>query len=233
MERPHPRPNLASRPSAGILGNERMSALSDGIFAIVLTLLVLEVKVPEAVKSVEELNLALSEIWPKVLGYVISFVVIGLYWIIQHTIFQSIKRHDRPLLWLNLVFLMCVASMPFPSALIVRYPDAQAPVIIMAAGFITTGLALDLVWWYASTHQRLVDQRVTPTLIKLVHQRLLGDLIFHLAAIGLSFVSVPLAKLMFVLSVGLYILPSRLSAYHHQQTGTSGDAHSTGNEPAE
>jgi uncharacterized protein YhhL (DUF1145 family) len=92
-------------------------------------------------------------------------------------------------------------------------------VIFLAVSFIATGLSLDLIWWYASTYRHMVDERVDKTLIKLVHQRLLISLIFHFAAIGLSFVNVSFAKLMFIFAVGLYLLPSRLSAYHHQESG--------------
>jgi uncharacterized membrane protein len=119
--------------SKGISGNERIIALSDGVFAIVITLLVLEIKVPEVANS--ELSAAIVEIIPKILSHVISFVVLGIYWIGHHNMFMHIKRHDRILLWLNILFLLCVASMPFPTGLIVQYIDQQLAIVVYAALF--------------------------------------------------------------------------------------------------
>lgn len=220
-------PPTTDRTPDGVAGNERINALSDGIFAIVLTLLVLELRVPQVPPG--ELVAALFELADKAQGYLLSFVVIGLYWVLQHNIFQYIRRHDRTLLWLNLLFLFSVASMPFPSGLIVEYPNVQAPVVLLALSFILSSLTLDLIWWYATSYRNLVDSRVDHDLVRLVHRRILVALGFHVAAIAFSFFNLFLAELMFLLAVLFYLLPSRLSAHHHQvarqTTAQGGGAH--------
>ena len=95
---------------------DRIVNLSDAVFAIAMTLLVLDLRVPDLPEGLvdSELPAALLSLWPKYLGYVLSFVVIGTFWVIHHSIFRSIRRYDRTLLWLNFLFLMFVAFVPFP-----------------------------------------------------------------------------------------------------------------------
>ena len=146
----------ASTKLFGVPGNERINALSDGVFAIVITLLVLELKVPELAAGVvrEELPHTLKEMLPIIISHSISFFVLGIYWVGHHNMFMHIKRHNRVLLWLNIIFLMFVASMPFPTGLVVRYGQERIAVIIYAATLIAAGLMLDLIWWYATRDRR-------------------------------------------------------------------------------
>lgn len=204
---------------AGVPGNERINALNDGVFAIVITLLVLELKIPDIPPDLvaTQLPRALQEAGPKVLSHIVSFVVLGIYWVGQHNIFMHIKRHNRVLLWLNIFFLLCVASMPFPTGLVVRYGQQQICVVIYAATLIITGLALDLLWWYASHNCRLVDKNIDPNLVAFVHRRILLAPLIYLLAIGVSFVSLLAAKLLFVVVALLYILPNPLDHYHHSE----------------
>ena len=97
----------------------RIEAFSDGVFAIAITLLVIEIGVPH----VEGTTLfgALVEQWPSYLGYVISFLQIGVIWANHHNRFRFIVRSDHVLLFLNILFLMCVAFIPFPTALLAEY----------------------------------------------------------------------------------------------------------------
>lgn len=203
----------------GVPGNERIAALSDGLFAIVFTLLVLEITVPRIASEhvAAELPSALAEELPTIAGYVMSFIVIGIYWVGQHNMFMHIKRHDRVLLWLNLIFLLCVGFMPFPVGLIVEYGQEQLAVIIYAAVLVAAGLSLDLIWWYATTNRRLVHERMENSFVSFVHRRVLLAPALYLAAIGLSFVDVTLAKAVFVVVALAYVLPNPLDRYHHKQ----------------
>ncbi|MDP9313439.1 MAG: TMEM175 family protein [Chloroflexota bacterium] len=197
----------------GIAGNERINALSDGVFAIVMTLLVLELRVPEV--PAPELLRAMPELVPEVLAYSVSFVVLGIYWVGQHNMLMHIKRHDRTFLWLNILFLLIVASMPFPTALVLHYSEEQVAVVIYAATLVLGGLSLDLMWWYATHNRRLVSEQIDPALIGFVHRRVLMAPVLYLGAIALSFLSVDAAKLLFALVALLYILPSPLDRRHH------------------
>jgi uncharacterized membrane protein len=186
----------------------------------VITLLVLELKVPELTAGLvrEQLPHALQEMLPVVLSHFISFIVLGIYWVGHHNMFMHIKRHDRVLLWLNIIFLMFVASMPFPTGLVVRYGQERLAVIIYAATLIAAGLLLDLIWVYATRDRRLVNPEMTDEFVKFVHQRVLLAPAFYLVAIGVSFISVFLAQLLFVLTAILYIFPNPLDRHHHSES---------------
>jgi uncharacterized membrane protein len=211
----------AKKKLPGLPGNERINAFSDGVFAIVITLLVLEIKVPELAVEVAEAELprALLELWPKVFSHVISFVVMGIYWVGHHNMFMHIKRHDRVLLWLNIMFLLFVASMPFPTGLLSRYPGQQIALVIYCIVLILAGLSLDAMWWYASKNRRLVDPSIDPDLVVFVHRRVLIAPIIYLIAIGVSFLSVLMAELLLIVVAVLYILPNPLDVYHHKNLG--------------
>jgi uncharacterized membrane protein len=204
--------------SAGVPGNERINAFSDGVFAIAITLLVLELKVPEIPpeSAAGGLVRALLESWPKLLTHVLSFIVLGIYWVGHHNMFLHIKRHDRVLLWLNIMFLMFVAIMPFPTALLSRYSEQQAAVIVYCSVLILTGLSLDTIWWYASKDHRLIDRNVDPVLIAFVHRRVLMAPAAYAIAIALSFINSEISKIIIVI-VGLaYIFPNPLDVHHHR-----------------
>src|ERR687885_2746203 len=102
-----------------LVSTSRTEAFSDGVFAIAATLLVLELKIP----NVEPGGLpeALLESWPSYATYVVSFLAIGIIWVNHHAVMDRIKSVNRPLLFLNLVFLMAVAVIPFPTALLADY----------------------------------------------------------------------------------------------------------------
>jgi len=197
----------------GVPGNGRIGALSDGVFAIVITLLVLEIKVP----TVEAIDLpsALYETVPKILSHIVSFIVLGIYWIGHHNMFEHIKRHDRVLLWLNIIFLLCVASMAFPTGLIVQYPEQQVAVIIYAVTLIAGGVVLDLMWWYASKDRRLVIDTMQKSFINSVHRRILIAPILYTLAILFSFINVLLSYLIIVAVIVYYIVPLEFDSFHH------------------
>jgi uncharacterized membrane protein len=203
----------------GVWGNERIGAFSDGVFAIAITLLVLELKVPEHVPAGGLVTL-LPEILPKILGHVISFAVLGLYWVAHHNMFLHIKRHDRVLLWLNILFLLFVASMPFLAGLIAEHGGDQFAVIAYAGTLVLAGLVLDLIWAYATHERRLVDPGIDADLVAAVHRRVLMAPAIYLLAIVVSFVSLVAAKLIVFVVLLVYIVPSPLDSHHRKQLGT-------------
>jgi len=206
--------------SSGVRGNERIGAFSDGVFAIAITLLVLELKVPEHAPP-GGLVQVLPDMLPKIIGHVISFAVLGLYWVAHHNMFMHIKRHDRILLWLNILFLLFVASMPFLAGLLAAYGDDQFAVIAYAMTLVLAGLVLDLIWAYATHERRLVDSGLDAHLVAVVHRRVLMAPVIYLLAIGVSFFSLVAAQLVFVLVILVYVVPSPLDLHHHKQLGAS------------
>ena len=208
----------------GVPGNYRMAAFSDGVFAIAITLLVLGLEVPRSVPEGGLLALA-PEYLPKLAAHVVTFAILGIYWVGHHNMFIYIKRHDRALLWLNNLFLLFVAAMPFPTALIVQYGNDRLAVIVYGSTLLLAGLSLELIWRYATYRRRLVADNLDPDLITFVHRRVLLAPLVYLLAIATSFVSIAAAKVLFLLVAVAYIVPNPLDDYHHRQfregTGTS------------
>jgi len=175
---------------------ERLVFFSDAVFAIAITLLVIEVKVPvfgshdagTPVVTVEVLQKAwpheFLKLLPKLIGYVFSFLVIGQYWIIHHRNFGIIRRQNRRLLWLNLLFLMAVAFIPFTTGFYSEYLYWSTALSWYAANIAIVGIMQWTMWRYASKNHRLIDPRTSINQIRQISM-------IHLAvpiAFGLAFV---------------------------------------------
>jgi uncharacterized membrane protein len=125
------------------LSRNRIEALTDGVFAVAMTLLVLDIKVPELEppSATAELPLKLLALWPKFLSYLISFVILGVYWVGHHIQLSFIRRADRPLLWINVLFLLWVALVPFSTALLGEYAKTRIAIAVYGANLIAIGLS--------------------------------------------------------------------------------------------
>ena len=169
----------------------RIEALTDGVFAIVMTLLVLELRIPEIADSAvpAELPQRILELWPKFLSYIVSFVVLGIMWISHHRTFHYIKRSDNRLLWVNLAFLMLVALVPFSTSLIGDYATAQFPFVVYGIHLFLIFLMRFTLWTYATGRYRLVMRDMDPRLLATCRLITIGGSVIILLAIGISFVS--------------------------------------------
>ncbi len=118
--------------SAG-LTTQRIEAFSDGVFAIAMTLLILEVKIPPLTSIANEaaLQTYLIKQWPAYLSYVLSVIVIGIFWVAHHGLFHYIKRADRNLFLLNILFLLCIAFLPFPAAILGEFYEYQTSIVLL------------------------------------------------------------------------------------------------------
>lgn len=135
------------------MNKNRVEAFSDGVFAIVITLLILDIRVPDV--DYNQLFTALVAVLPRMFAYVISFGVIGVYWLSHHQSLQLIGKLNGFLIWLNLIYLLAVSFMPFPTALLGRYPMQPIPIVIYGVNLIvanTTGVTLTL---YLRAHPEL------------------------------------------------------------------------------
>jgi uncharacterized membrane protein len=182
---------------------DRIVFFSDAVFAIAITLLVLDIHVPEIPERLvdEQLPGKLLALWPKYLSYVLSFVVILMYWMAHHVTFSAIKRYDRTLIWLNSLFLMCIAFLPFPTSLLGEYGDNQLAVAIYAASVAVARLLLTAVWWYASSGHRLIDESFPARTIRIYLVRGLAVALAFVISIGISFFSVSAATYFWILLV--------------------------------
>ncbi len=180
---------------------DRIVFFSDAIFAIAMTLLVLNIEVPRIPEGrvAQELQGQLLELWPEFLGYAISFLVVALFWVAHHGVFQVIKGYDRVLIWLNFLFLMFVSFLPFPASLLGEYGDQQLTVVVYAAILAAARLLLTAIWWHAASGHRLVSPDLDPREIRLSHVRGLAISSLFLLSILVSFVDVNAAVYSWVL----------------------------------
>ena len=151
-------------------GMGRILALSDGVFAIAMTLLILEIAVP-ATTSDTHLPEALLKLWPGYLAYVLSFVVIARFWVAHHLAFRLIARYDGVLIWLNLLLLMFVSFLPFPTAVLGRHNGSPAAAVLYAAAVVLAGGASTAYWWYASGRGGLLRPDVGAARVRAVRAR--------------------------------------------------------------
>jgi uncharacterized membrane protein len=143
----------------------RVELFSDAVFAIAITLLIVDIKVPEA-NSSAELADSLSRLWPHFLAYFLSFMIIAMQWVDHHEMFEHIEKCDRGLLWLNLVFLMGIAFLPFPTALVGCFPNERVAVLIYSASIVFAILVKTCLWKYVANWRPLVKSELSPELIR-------------------------------------------------------------------
>jgi uncharacterized membrane protein len=195
------------------LGLERMVFFSDAVFAIAITLLALEIRLPVQVSNLNnaQLQALLAGMWHKFLAYGMSFLVIGFCWIGHHRKFRAIKRYDGTLLFLNLLLLMAIAFMPFLNSIISENPNTTAT-ILYAISMLVANLVSLTMWWYASHNNRLID----PHLDKKQRRRLwvlsLGTSAVFLLSIGIAWIDNDLAKFTWMLILPISLLANRNEA---------------------
>jgi uncharacterized membrane protein len=181
---------------------DRIAFFSDGVFAIAITLLVLEIRLPEPIPGSHSSlsNALLAELWPDLYSFLISFWFVGTLWIAHHRVFHYIRDYDRGLLLINLFFLMWIVLLPFSATLLSRYEDQQAAVIIYAAHVAVAELALAWVWRHASRTPHLMDTRLMDARQRKYNELLVVamPLVFALS-IGVSFISALATELSWLL----------------------------------
>ena len=184
---------VKKRVPALVFTSNRLEALTDGIFAIVMTLLVLDLSITGISQSTvqTELPRRLVEAWPAFLAYVMSFIILGMIWISYHRMFYYIKRSNPMLMWINILFLMFVALVPFSTRLMGDYLWTQVPFVIYGINLLLIFIARLALWNYASGEFRLVDSSINPIVVKRL-KLVIGiiPLIMFLLLIGVSFLNV-------------------------------------------
>lgn len=173
---------------------ERVLFFSDAVIAIVITLLVLELKAPHIERehfSEAAMRHELFGLIPKFLGFVYSFLIVGMMWIEHHRIFRFITDWNFGLIWRNLLFLLFVAFIPFPTALFSENYYSQTAFILYATSFALAALAKVWIWQYAvSNRAELIGDDVDDETIKQITRRSYAVPIVCVIAIGFSFIAV-------------------------------------------
>jgi len=178
----------------------RIVALSDGIFAIVMTILILDVKLPDmGYLSEEELRRQLLQSLPKFELLLFSFMILGIFWIIHHSHFHYIKRTDPILLWINIFLLMFVCILPFSTDICGEHESHWIPCVIFTANMLIINLFKNLNWWYATRNHRLVSPDLDNNYISYVNRNgLIASGVFLLAFI-LAVLNLPIYKYVYLL----------------------------------
>ncbi len=207
---------VSARPEGNGLRTGRIEALSDGVFSIAMTLLVLELQVPDAHLSDSALIEELGKVAPHIGVYALSFLILGIYWVGHHNQFFYIRRANRELLWINILFLGLIAFIPFSTALLGTQvgTDNRVALIVYVTNLIAVSLILYLHWWYGVTRGHLVDAPLAPHLMRTVTRRILTPPLIYFIAILLTFVVRPLVSLGLIILVQIaYVLPAHLDLH--------------------
>lgn len=158
---------------------ERLILFSDAVFAIAITLLIIEIKVPEIEDPTDQLLLkSLAHLIPKFLGFIISFIFIGLYWTIHHRMFGFVTSYDKRLLVLNLFFLFFIVLLPFSTGFYSEYAgpmvrkNLKTPLAFYSLNFAVVGFMNYLMWRHISNPKhKLTEPPIEPTTLKLAKFR--------------------------------------------------------------
>ena len=189
-------------------GTTRLETFSDGVFAIAATLLVLEFSVDAATGP--QLGDALLHLWPSYLAYATSFLTIGIIWINHHYCVETFARADRTLLFLNLLLLLIVGFLPFPTKLVAQYlnqPGEQAAVYAYDATFVVMAIVYSAWWRYASSGRRLILEAVPDATVRAITRAFnpgvpMYGLVFLVAVFS------PLASVILTFVIAAFYLPS-------------------------
>jgi TMEM175 potassium channel family protein len=182
----------------------RLEAFSDGVFAIAITLLILEIKVPIAGTGM--LAAQLLRQWPSYFSFVASFIFIGIMWINHHRLFTHIRKSDDLLLIFNLLLLMGITFVPFPTAVLAAHlggPDQRSATIFFQATYLLISLLFNLLWRYAASSRRLLSLDTDASSVSRITRQYSFGPLLYLVCFALAWVNVP-ASLLINLSLAFF-----------------------------
>ncbi len=155
-------------PRVPLLPVNRIEALTDAMFAIIMTLLVLTINIPTdvTVTTSDQLSEELQNLGPTFFSYVISFGILGFNWIGHHSVYYYIKRSDAMLIWLNFTYMLLVTMIPFTTDLFGEYSRQHLAGVIYVGNVFVVSVLLFFQWWYAAAGKRLIDKDLDPYLLR-------------------------------------------------------------------
>lgn len=151
-----------------------MEALSDGIFAFAMTLLVIGLSVPDKATLVPTNAYALQvllALYSSFMHYVLAFLILGAFWLTQHMQFHSVRTPDKSFTWINLVTLMFVALLPFSASFSGAFSNVPVGAMVFESNLLLIGLGISLQWWYTTNNHRLTESTLKPAYIRKVRSR--------------------------------------------------------------
>ncbi len=173
------------------MSTKRVEALTDGVFAIAMTLLVLNLEIPTMPKgaAAQVLPKLVLGLWPNFFNYALSFILLAIFWIVHHRQFRYIKFIDHKLLWINILGLMFIALIPFSTSLIAEHGDVQVAALFFECNLLAIGSIFYMHWSYATGKRHLIDPNLSAQTILLNKKRNLVTPTISLVCIGLSFLT--------------------------------------------
>jgi uncharacterized membrane protein len=190
----------------------RAEAFSDGIFAIAVTLLILEIRAPAQhdIGSDGALWHALRGLWPAYLAYIISFATILVTWINHHAIMRLVARTDHAFLLLNGLLLALITAVNFPTSLIAEYighPGEQAAALAYSGVFLLMAFAFNILWRYTIWHDRLLLASADRAQVRAIDRRFRFGPLYYVAAFAVAFVNAKASLIFCLLLAVLFALP--------------------------
>ena len=195
----------------------RVEAFSDGVFAVAITLLVLNIQPPSLSTPQLLVDSALSDYLrhqlPMLLAFVTSFATIGIMWINHHRLFIHIKRTDNTLLVLNLLLLLMIVFIPYPTALLAQqyavYPSGNLAAKVYCGTDVIMAVCFNLLWRYASFRNRLLSKDADPLAVRAISRQYVFGPILYLISFGLAWVNVPASIILTFMLALFFAVPPR------------------------
>ena len=197
----------------------RLEAFSDGVFAVAITLLVLNIKIPGVDVAASQLpndaklwSMLLRE-WPMLAAYTTSFATIGVMWINHHRLYTHIKRTNTMLMLLNLLLLLVIVFVPVPTALVAEYlvhPDEHAAALLYSGTMVILAVCFNLLWRYASYHNRLLSKNADTRAVSAITRQYMFGPVVYLLALILALFSTPASLTLNFLLALFFAIPPRL-----------------------
>lgn len=199
--------NEPGTPRTGV-STGRLETLTDGVFAIAMTLLVLELRVPSLPDALVATRLVgeMQKLLPNFFSFVLSFVVLGVYWVEHHRAYRYIRRADHISIWLNIFFLLFISLIPFSAEMLGRYGDQEISVIIYGANLLASASLRYAMWAHATGKAHLIDSEIDHGFITFVRRISLFPIIAYILAIAVSPLSTGVAIAIFALAPLPYVL---------------------------
>jgi uncharacterized membrane protein len=203
------------------LTTARLETFADGVFAIAATLLILNVDtaIPE---GSDELAHRLLEAWPAYVGYAVSFLTIGIIWVNHHTVMSLVERADRRFLFATVLFLMCVAFIPFPTRLLaehLREEGARAAALLYGITLTTTAVMFSVVWFSASVGRRLLRADADPRTVSGITRSYLPGPWIYLGATLVALVSPTASAILYAAIAVFYVVESSIFGRAAREAG--------------
>ncbi|MEP7255066.1 MAG: TMEM175 family protein [Ferruginibacter sp.] len=194
------------------ISTTRIEAFSDGVFAIVITLLAFQFKVPKfTTEATIQQNLhELVKLSPHFIGFVFSFLFVAVFWINHHQLFHTIKEADRKLLWYNIHMLFWITIIPFPTAMVGDHPEIPLAAMSLAFVLMMSSLAAYIVRRYSYFKASLVDESLSIDSIKDGLNKNIAAIILNFTAILVAPYSVKICYIIFIIVLALFIIPQKL-----------------------